>query len=125
MPPELSTLAEFIAQATAPFEKRGALSRLNKRMTARTTVADGDRACDVAMAATPAASISVLVNGVAVPELGDGTKAGAVCYFSATAGVTARAWSAVQLGDVLYWQGSIAGYQLGPSDVIDFLYEEG
>lgn len=96
----------------------------NKQMPARLTVADGDRGCDVALTATPGAYVAVAVNGVLV-AVGDGTRVNAPSYFSGNAGVTARAWSSLQQGDTWHWQGSIAGYQLAPSDVVDFIYEEG
>lgn len=103
------------------------LSRANKRMPVRTTVHDGDRACDIAIARNLAdgASISILVNGVVESRLGDGTKLNASCYLSGDGGYTARSLSDVQAGDVLYWNGSVAGYELDAAyDIIDFLYEE-
>ncbi len=63
--------------------------------------------------------IIVEVNGVAV-EVGNGsiTKA---CYFSRDGGTTAVAFSDLQLGDTLYWNGLIAGYDL-TTHRIDFSY---
>lgn len=105
--------------------ERAVLTPLNKRMPARPTLADGDRACDIAMARTPVpgSRVYVEVNGVRIPELGDGTKANAACYFSADGGYSARALNAIVAGDVLYWNGSIAGYQIDATDVIEFVYE--
>jgi hypothetical protein len=109
----------------AELQPRAIQTPLNKRMPARVTTADGERACDIALAATPVAGsrVFIAINGVGVPELGDGVKANAACYFSADGGVTARALSEIVEGDVLYWQGSIAGYELAPTDVIEFMYE--
>lgn len=94
----------------------------NKDMTAATTTADGDVACPTAIAATPVGDgyVRVLVNGIGVP-VGDGTT-NAPCYFSAN-GSAARNLSDIASGDQLYWNGSIAGYQLdSATDVIDFDY---
>jgi hypothetical protein len=99
----------------------------NKRMPARTTSADGQRACDIALATSPVTGsyVGVRVNGIDVPDIGDGSKV-AACYFSGDAGATARAWVDIDIGDVLYWNGSIAGYQLDSTvDLIDFIYEGG
>lgn len=101
----------------------GIESRANKRMVARETTADGQLACAIALAGTPVGYVSVRLNGVDLPELGDGTTVDAVCYFSADGGQTARAWSAITQGDTLHWQGSVAGFELAATDTFDFLYE--
>lgn len=97
----------------------------NKRMPARDTTADGQLACAIAILRTPVAGsyIGVRVNGVDVPEVGDGSKIGVVCYYSNDGGQTARAWADITLGDTLYWNGSVAGFELASTDVIEFTYE--
>lgn len=101
--------------------------RNNKAMTASVTVADGDVACATTIAQTPSSSstnggyIGVNVNGAA-QFVGDGTKASVDCYFSGDGGTTARALRAVVTGDLLYWNGSIAGFQLAVTDKVSFLY---
>lgn len=99
-------------------------TRANKRMPARATAHDGDRATEVAVTRVPASGtyIAVSVNGLTV-QVGNGQKA-ASCYFSGNGGVDARAWSEISQGDTLHWQGSIAGYQLAVGDEIDLFYEE-
>jgi hypothetical protein len=94
----------------------------NKRMAASVTSADFQSACATAMAATPGQDgyVRVHVNGVAV-GLGDGVKT-SECYFSADSGTTAKSIINIASGDVLYWVGSVAGYQLAASDFIDFAY---
>lgn len=103
--------------------------RANKGMSASTTTADGNLACATAVATTPATSsaaggaIGVQVNGVSY-LVGDGTKVAADCYFSGNGGTTARALRSVVAGDLLYWQGSIAGFELSAvTDKISFIYE--
>lgn len=100
----------------------GVPTKLNKGMTASVTTGDGDVACSTAMAATPASDgyVTVRLNGQA-RELGDET---AECYFSADGGTTARAIADIALGDLLYWNGSVAGFQLAVTDVLDFDYDE-
>lgn len=71
---------------------------------------------------TPAAGsyVTVRLNGVAV-EVGNGVKT-KDCYFSADAGVTARAFSAIVATDTLYWNAVIAGINLATTDEIDLDY---
>lgn len=97
----------------------------NKRMPARDTTADGQLACGIAILNTPVGEsyIGVRINGVDVADLGDGTKVGVSCYFSGDGGATARAWIDITLGDTLWWNGSVAGYELATTDVIEFVYE--
>jgi hypothetical protein len=95
----------------------------NKDMTASVTTADNQLACSTAMvnANYGGGYITVTVNGQA-QKVGDGTKVGVDCYFSGDSGATARAFSAVVAGDLLYWNGSVAGWQLSATDTIDFSY---
>ena len=97
----------------------------NKSMVALVTAADGVLACNTAIAGTPSydCCVAVFVNGQQVGvtlTAGDNNKP---CYFSADGGVTPKAMSAVALGDLLYWRGSVAGYQLDANDLIDFIYQ--
>jgi hypothetical protein len=88
-----------------------------------TTTTDEDSA-GVAITYTPfsGGNVTVKVNGLQV-DLGNGLK-DEPCYFSADGGATAKAWGSVEAGDVLYWMGSIAGYELEPSDEVDLIYEK-
>ena len=97
-------------------------STSNKFMAASATTADGDAACATGLAGTPAANsyVKVTVNGDE-PEVGNGVKT-KDCYFSGDSGATARAFNAVVSGDKLYWNGSIAGYQLATTDKVSFEY---
>jgi len=94
----------------------------NKDMVCVVTVNDGDVATNTAMAATPAngSYVAVLANGVGI-SVGNGVKTKAA-YFSSDSGTTAKALNAIASGDKLYWNGSIAGYQLDANDTIDFNY---
>jgi hypothetical protein len=72
------------------------------------------------ISAAPFGYAGVSVNGISY-AVGDGVKT-KDCYFSGDGGVTARAQGAIQAGDVLYWNGVIAGFDLNPTMRIDFFY---
>jgi hypothetical protein len=67
-------------------------------------------------------NVQVLVNGLNV-NLGDGSTTAQPCYFSNDGGVTAKEIKDIEAGDVLYWNGIVAGYNLDDTDDIDLLYE--
>lgn len=110
------TIANFVTLTSAN------PSNSNKFMTASVTTADGDVACATGMISTPngGSYVKVVVGGDE-PEIGNGVKT-KDCYFSGDAGATARAFGAVITADKLYWNGSIAGYQLAVTDKISFEY---
>jgi hypothetical protein len=99
-------------------------------MTASTTTVDGDLACATAVAFTPAASttnggyIGVGINPAFPYQVGDGTKVGCDCYFSNDGGATARLLKNVVAGDLLYWNQSVAGFNLSSStDIVSFFFD--
>jgi hypothetical protein len=98
-------------------------SSSNKVMTASVTAADNAEACSTGISSTPSGDgyVEVNVNGVQV-QVGDGTKVAVESYFSGDAGVTARAIAAIVATDKLYWNGTVAGYELATTDKIDFNY---
>lgn len=65
--------------------------------------------------------VHVKINGIEV-NLGNGTRT-KDCYFSNDAGTTAKTIKNIAAGDELYWNGGIAGFELDPSDDIDFEYD--
>lgn len=67
-------------------------------------------------------AVTVTVNGLGV-NLGDGVTTSS-CYFSADGGTTARAMADIEGGDQLYWNGSIAGYELDGGDLVDVIYDK-
>jgi hypothetical protein len=95
----------------------------NKAMPALTTARDGDLACAIGLSESPTAQsyLRVEINGIGA-RLGNATKSNAECYFSHDGGATARAWTDIALSDTLHWQGSIAGFELAPTDTIDIVY---
>ncbi len=103
----------------------GTWSRSDKNKPALATFADGDVAVGSGITATPTGGgyVMATVNGKEA-TVGDGTKVGCDCYFSADGGLTARMLVDVTLGDLLYWNGSVAGYQLATTDRISLHYLE-
>jgi hypothetical protein len=96
-------------------------SKLDKNKAVAAPTAGDNANTGLAVAVTPVGYIGVSVRGVSA-LVGDGTKVGVECYFSGDGGVTARAQGAVVAGDILYWNGVAAGYNLLPSDRVDFFY---
>ena len=95
------------------------LTSTNQFEAAAATTNDGDSS-GVDIDSTPEGMVQVFVNGVMVHLKADKT---GDCYFSSDAGVTARTIPNIALGDVLYWNGSVAGYQLENTDKITLVYE--
>ena len=67
-------------------------------------------------------TVQVYINGIALSE-GYGTKSLEV-YFSGDGGTTSKNVADLVAGDTLYWNTSIAGYAIGPNDVIDIVYDK-
>lgn len=100
----------------------GTLVDLNYEMAANATTADGQLATNTPVAATPFQDSQMLVDVNGHGEsLGDGVKAKS-CYFSRDGGATALPVQDIQPGDFLYWNGSIAGYELEVDDLVTFNY---
>ena len=92
-------------------------------MAAVATTANYQAACDTSIAQTPAGNglVVVFLNGVA-QRLGSASRSGCDCYFSADGGNSAQLISNIQAGDLLYWVGSTAGFELETTDSISFYY---
>jgi hypothetical protein len=100
-------------------------SILNVDMNALTTTADGDLACATPILEQPKydSFISVVLNG-AVQRMAknEAERTSNACYFSNDGGLTAVNLSNITIGDELYWNGSVAGYELQAVDKFTFLY---
>ena len=86
------------------------------------TTADGDYT-GITITYTPYSdsNVQVTVNGLGA-NLGDGVKT-KDCYFSGDNGTTARAIADITAGDQLHWNGSIAGFELEDTDLVDIIYD--
>lgn len=116
--PYLLLIEDEVGSATVGAETSDDLNQ-----TPNATTADGDDT-GVVITYTPFSdsNVQILVNGLNV-NLGDGVKT-QPCYFSVDGGTTARAIADVEGGDSLYWNGSIAGYELDGTDEIDVIYDK-
>lgn len=100
----------------------------NRNMAASVTVADGNVACATTLSVRPAQGslVRVFVNGLEVlVAASNAEKTTSECYFSADGGVTAKSFGQVgniAAGDLLYWNGSVATYELAVTDRIRFDY---
>jgi hypothetical protein len=92
------------------------------RFTASVTSGDDSSITGVTLTSTPNSysRIQIYVNGQ-LQRLGDNSSS-FDCYFG-TAPSTPIALSSLTSGDQLYWNGSIAGFDLSTSDKIDIVYE--
>lgn len=99
-------------------------SLANVDMPGLKTTVDGSLAVSVPLQEQPVDGfVSLLVNGLDI-SIGSSSKA-SPAYFSGDGGLTARSLTAVggvRVGDYLYWNGTIATYQLAPSDKLTFKY---
>lgn len=66
--------------------------------------------------------IEVNVNGV-IMDVGNGLKMQWPCYFSRDGGNIPLTYSEIEVGDQLYWNSTIAGFDLENTDTIDINYQ--
>lgn len=79
----------------------------------------------LAFSIEPNGEVQVIVNGIAQVVSYSTTAGNGDCFFaasSATAQSSARAKDAIVAGDVLFWNGTTAGFNLGADDVIKLVY---
>ena len=110
-------------QPTPPDQKGTTVfSKANLNMTASKTTKNGDLACAVPIIDIPkiGSNVNVYINGVEVNSGGQVFPYD--CYFSADGGLTAKILGDEKKGDLLYWNSTIAGYDLDINDLIDFEY---
>lgn len=87
-----------------------------------TTSADGDSTgIQITYSPFSDGAVAITVNGLGA-NIGNGAKDEA-CYFSSDGGTTAKAIANISAGDTLYWNGSIAEFELDPTDEIDVIYQ--
>lgn len=69
---------------------------------------------------SPITRVKVQVNSIEV-NVGNGTTT-SDCYFSNDNGITAKTHENISQGDQLYWNSTVAPYNLENTDEIDFIY---
>jgi len=87
-----------------------------------TTSLTGDPAVSIGITSTPENYVKVFVNDLLV-VLGNGIKT-KDCYFSNDLGVTSKSLGSIESGDILYWNGTVAGYEIITGDTISYIYIE-
>ena len=104
-------------QIPAPTGSEITYSVDNLNMAGLVTINDGDLCCATPVIGYPQSAVKVFINGVEV-------NVGATldCYFSPDGGTTKRTLLNVIHGDKLYWNGTLAGFQIDTIDLIDFEY---
>lgn len=115
-------LIESEGAADQGVQVSGVDTRADLNQNPNVTSVDGD-STGITITHTPFldGNVTVKVNGMEV-DLGDKTFD---CYFSNDAGVSARPVADIEAGDTLYWNGSIAGYELDATDDVDIRYMAG
>ena len=96
----------------------GAPTRDDKNITALATSVNGD-STGATLSNTPKGDVLLLVDGYPAIAGGDKTKD---YYWSRDGGTTALALTALQLGDIAYWNPTIAGFQLSTDMIINLVY---
>jgi hypothetical protein len=96
---------------------------LDKDLTPTGTTSGNEFSTGLAITNTPTDGcyVRVDVNGSG-QSVGNGVKT-KDCYFSADGGTTAKAIGSIVATDVLYWNGTIAGFQLDTTDTLALYYE--
>jgi len=81
---------------------------------------DSDTGLTITSAPAGSSDVIVMVNGLQY-KVGNGSNTGCDCYFGATSG-TAHTFATIVAGDKLFWNGTIAGFQLATTDLVDLNY---
>lgn len=128
----VSTYRYYSGQYNKLIQESTYPTRANKNMSANVTSSDGDLATNTPITFTPTGGsfVEVNINGVQVSLEDSATQGSAVsaaCYFSDNGGAshsvrTVRRIDEIQTGDLLYWVGSNAGYELDIDDSISLNY---
>ena len=116
-------IGRFEATSTAGISAVGISTGIDMNKNPIVTEADGD-STGLSITFTPFLDsyVNIKVNGMEV-NLCDGDKL-SECYFSNDGGVTARLIANIEANDTLYWNGSIAGFELDETDDIDIAYQK-
>lgn len=97
------------------------MSSITQVLTPLTTISDYDLISSNTIEYTPINDSEPIltINGLHVKINGDKTGA---CYFSNDNGITAKTIDNIERDDMLYWIGSVAGFQIDTTDYITISY---
>ena len=110
----------YVIVQTAP--ENGRLSPYDKDLTPIATLGNyATTGLAITESPTDDSYVCLMVNGV-MESLGNGARNRSF-YFSNDGGTTARLFSAVKAGDTLYFNGTIAGYDLSATDRVSMVYD--
>lgn len=106
----------------------GALTTIDKQLVPLATAGD-QQDTGIVLTDQPAPNgtgtdkgyVAVFVNGMEC-TVGDGSNVSSMTYFGPDA-ATARALDEVLIGDTLFWNDSVAGFSLAPTDIVTLIYE--
>lgn len=118
-----SIVGRFESTSTTGITEVGVGTGIDLNKVSAITEVDND-STGIAITFTPFhdSIVMIKVNGIEI-NLGDGVKTEAA-YFSNDEGLTAKLIADITAGDILYWNGSIAGYELDATDDIDISYQK-
>jgi len=116
-------VSRFEASSVSVVNAVGVNTGIDLDKSPSATINDGDSA-GVSITHTPFSDslVTIKINGMEV-NLSDGNKL-KECYFSRDGGSSSVLIQDIIAGDTLYWNGSIAGYQLDGTDDLDISYQK-
>ena len=116
-------VSRFEASSVSGVNAVGVNTGIDLDKSPSATINDGDSA-GVSITHTPFSDslVTVKINGMEV-NLSNGNKL-KECYFSRDGGNSSVLIQDIEAGDTLYWNGSIAGYQLDGTDDLDISYQK-
>jgi hypothetical protein len=122
---QLGAIVQGIDDALGSIVTQAVPTASNKAQAASVTAADGALATAGSVATTPASDgyVKVEINGINYTVGDTGTFATAPCFFGVGATSVGRPIADIVSGDTLRWNGTVAGFELDGSDVVDMHYD--
>lgn len=121
--PALILMIEGNSEGTVEFGEVGVSVNDDKDMSPNITNTT-NRASGCYITHTPflGSSVNIKINGIDANLGNSANYTVKSCYFSPN-GLIVRDLDEINAGDQLYWNGDVAGFELDPTDDIDFLYQ--
>lgn len=119
-PPETLITKLYVDRKIIEYSFSIAAPRTDNRNQNPLATTGNEAETGITLVAAPKGLVILVINGK-IESIGNGTKT-SHAYFSANGGTTAKTFAALAAGDGLYWNGTVAGYDLDTNDVIDLYY---